>query len=165
MVYKEDYSNDYLFGSENNKPTHLAYLIKESGESDSYYYYICDKKAKKSEGCMSAIAKEDVFAIRRFAQASATVHKSIAGSIIKSIGGLGASFGGFLKISIGDNDSVKQAIEALAVTTTKRVTESLMTKALISERDKCNTQGKGWKDCDGMVSLIVKEMREIEGEK
>lgn len=175
MVYKQSTPDDYLFGDENNKPTSLAYRMGELKEDIDarYHYYICDKEDKDKPvaalmtahddkkdiskkvvvKCKKDISKEDILAIRKFTKAAAEMNKSIAGSTIKSIGGLGLSFGGFFKLSIGDNDSVKQIVETTATTTTKRVTESLMVKALIAERKECN--GKELGQCGPVDTLVT----------
>lgn len=145
LAYTKKDVDDYLFGEENNNTPTIVTFYEEALKKDKEYFmdYICKECDKR---------KKEVSAIRKLSNLAANGSKTAAGTAAKSLGGLGASFGGFLKISIGDNDSVKQIVETVASVAAKRKTEYL----LYALKANCETNNSCANNFNKLVDLVEK---------
>ncbi len=140
LLYVKGMVDDFFFGKDNyNQPTAAT-----AKDSDLISY----EPANNEEFI------ENIQAIRRISNFAATTTKATVGASFKSIGGLGASFGGFFKFSIGDNDAINQIVETAASVAARRNTEYMLYK-LMNDHEKKYKCGED-NDCFTTVSNLLK---------
>lgn len=139
LLYAQKKVDDFFFDRDNyNRPT--AAVAKDINP-------ISYKEVNKE-------FEENIQAIRRISNFAATTTKAAVGASFKSIGGLGASFGGFFKFSIGDNDAINQIVETAASVAARRNTEYMLYK-LMNDNEKEYMCGENT-DCFTTVSKLLK---------
>jgi len=136
LFYEETKIDDHFFSEENyNIPTVAKFYIVESEEID----YIVRKDRSEITNEEKERIK-NIQAIRRISNFSAVTTKAAVGATFKSLGGLGASFGGFFKFSLGDNEAINQIVETAASVAARRKTENILYSLLDNGQFyKCGT--------------------------
>lgn len=104
MFYHRELMNEY-FTNTNNKPT-----------AEEFFGVTQIAKEEKEPG----ITKEELEVMRVYSDTAAEEAKGLSGVLFGNLGGMGVSFLGFAKFSVGDNEALGKVVQTVFSVITRR---------------------------------------------